>query len=64
MLSNFQIKSREDVDIEMLPAWATPVILTVMFAAAALVHGVEEKDRIPVQTKPACEMRLASLECK
>ena len=57
-----EIESNDDMD--MLPAWATPVILAFMMAVGPAIHSLDKKPVKPQQPKPICQLHLASAECK
>jgi hypothetical protein len=55
--------SSDDTDMDMLPPWATGVILAFALAVGPALHSLEKKPVKLVQTKP-CQMLISSMKCE
>lgn len=64
MKNQFKIKSSHDADMDMLPAWAAPLIVTFMLTAGLAIQATEKEPVKPPQKKPECRLLVASQECK
>ena len=59
-----QVENSVDPNMELLPAWATPLILAFMLSAAYVGHGSDKKPTQAVTPKAKCELLAATRECK